>query len=98
MIKKIPLINYKVIHFACHALLDEEFPHEIHHSSLSKGARINAEKAFKNEELKALIATSSFWSCALLELAVINPASLRVTESVRASVAFSGHCTKKSKS
>ena len=26
VIKKIPLINYKVIHFACHALLDEEFP------------------------------------------------------------------------
>jgi CHAT domain-containing protein/Tfp pilus assembly protein PilF len=26
VIKKIPLINFKVIHFACHALLDEEFP------------------------------------------------------------------------
>ncbi len=40
-------------------LLDEKFPHEIHHSSLSKHVRIKAEKGFKKEELKALIATSS---------------------------------------
>jgi len=26
IIKEISLINYKIIHFACHALLDEEFP------------------------------------------------------------------------
>ncbi|MFH0929131.1 MAG: DEAD/DEAH box helicase [Candidatus Aenigmatarchaeota archaeon] len=40
-------------------MLDENFPHEIHHSSLSKDVRIKAETGFKGEELKALIATSS---------------------------------------
>ena len=40
-------------------LLDSEFPHEIHHSSLSKEMRVKAEKDFKDEKLKALIATSS---------------------------------------
>ena len=40
-------------------LLDENFPHEIHHSSLSKDVRIKAEDGFKSEKLKALIATSS---------------------------------------
>jgi ATP-dependent Lhr-like helicase len=40
-------------------LLDKNFPHEIHHSSLSKDVRIKAEKDFKEEKLKALIATSS---------------------------------------
>jgi len=40
-------------------LLDKDFPHEIHHSSLSKSVRINAEKEFKAEKLKTLIATSS---------------------------------------
>jgi len=40
-------------------LLDEKFPHEIHHSSLSKHVRVRAEKDFKKEKLKALIATSS---------------------------------------
>ncbi len=40
-------------------LLDKEFLHEIHHSSLSKEVRIKAEKEFKAEKLKALIATSS---------------------------------------
>jgi ATP-dependent Lhr-like helicase len=40
-------------------LLDEKFPHEIHHSSLSKDVRIKAEKDFKAEKLKSLIATSS---------------------------------------
>ncbi|MBN2203097.1 MAG: DEAD/DEAH box helicase [Candidatus Aenigmarchaeota archaeon] len=40
-------------------LLDENFPHEIHHSSLSKDMRIKAESGFKDEKLKALIATSS---------------------------------------
>jgi ATP-dependent Lhr-like helicase len=40
-------------------LLDEKFPHEIHHSSLSKQVRVKAEKDFKTEKLKALIATSS---------------------------------------
>ena len=40
-------------------MLDENFPHEIHHSSLSKDVRIKAESGFKNEKLKALIATSS---------------------------------------
>jgi ATP-dependent Lhr-like helicase len=40
-------------------LLDKSFPHEIHHSSLSKDVRVKAEKQFKAEELKALIATSS---------------------------------------
>ncbi len=39
--------------------LDKEFPHDIHHSSLSKEVRIKAEKEFKEEKLKALIATSS---------------------------------------
>lgn len=39
--------------------LDKEFPHDIHHSSLSKQVRIKAEKEFKEEKLKALIATSS---------------------------------------
>jgi len=40
-------------------LLDRKFPHEIHHSSLSKTVRVKAEKDFKSEKLKALIATSS---------------------------------------
>lgn len=40
-------------------LLDKDFPHEIHHSSLSKEVRVKAEKDFKSEKLKALIATSS---------------------------------------
>jgi ATP-dependent Lhr-like helicase len=39
--------------------LDKKFPVEIHHSSLSKDVRIQAEKEFKNEKLKSLIATSS---------------------------------------
>jgi ATP-dependent Lhr-like helicase len=40
-------------------VLDKEFLHEVHHSSLSKEVRIKAEKEFKKEKLKALIATSS---------------------------------------
>jgi ATP-dependent Lhr-like helicase len=40
-------------------LLNKEFPQEVHHSSLSKEMRIQAEKKFKEEKLKALIATSS---------------------------------------
>jgi ATP-dependent Lhr-like helicase len=40
-------------------MLDKTFPTEIHHSSLSKEVRIKAEKDFKNETLKSLIATSS---------------------------------------
>jgi ATP-dependent Lhr-like helicase len=40
-------------------LLDKNFPHDIHHSSLSKDVRIKAEKDFKGEKLKCLIATSS---------------------------------------
>jgi len=40
-------------------LYDSEFPHDIHHSSLSKDVRIKAEKDFKSEKLKSLIATSS---------------------------------------
>jgi ATP-dependent Lhr-like helicase len=40
-------------------LLDKDFPHEIHHSSLSKEVRVKAEKDFKEEKLKLLIATSS---------------------------------------
>ena len=39
--------------------LDKKFPAEIHHSSLSKEVRIKAEKDFKQEKLKSLIATSS---------------------------------------
>jgi len=40
-------------------LLDKDLAHEIHHSSLSKEVRVKAEKEFKGEKLKALIATSS---------------------------------------
>ncbi|MBI4010235.1 MAG: DEAD/DEAH box helicase [Candidatus Aenigmarchaeota archaeon] len=40
-------------------ILDKKFPAEIHHSSLSKEIRIKAEKDFKQEKLKSLIATSS---------------------------------------
>jgi Lhr-like helicase/intein/homing endonuclease len=40
-------------------LLDKSFPHEIHHSSLSKEVRIKAEKDFKEEKLKSIICTSS---------------------------------------
>lgn len=40
-------------------LLDKEFPHEVHHSSLSKEVRIKAEKDFKEEKLKNIICTSS---------------------------------------
>jgi ATP-dependent Lhr-like helicase len=39
--------------------IDKKFPVEIHHSSLSKEVRIKAEKEFKQEKLKSLIATSS---------------------------------------
>lgn len=39
--------------------VDKKFPVEIHHSSLSKEVRIKAEKEFKQEKLKGLIATSS---------------------------------------
>lgn len=39
--------------------IDKKFPVEIHHSSLSKQVRIKAEKQFKDEKLKSLIATSS---------------------------------------
>ncbi len=40
-------------------LLDSEFPHEVHHSSLSKEVRVRAETDFKSQKLKALISTSS---------------------------------------
>ena len=40
-------------------LLDKNFSHDIHHSSLSKEVRIKAEKDFKEEKLRSLIATSS---------------------------------------
>ncbi len=40
-------------------VLDSELAHDVHHSSLSKEVRIKAEKEFKEEKLKALIATSS---------------------------------------
>ena len=39
--------------------IDKKFPVGIHHSSLSKEVRINAEKEFKQEKIKSLIATSS---------------------------------------
>ena len=38
---------------------DKDLAHEVHHSSLSKESRISAEKKFKEEKLKTLIATSS---------------------------------------
>ena len=40
-------------------IIDKKFPVAIHHSSLSKEVRIKAEKLFKQEKLKSLIATSS---------------------------------------
>jgi ATP-dependent Lhr-like helicase len=40
-------------------IINKKLPIEIHHSSLSKQVRIKAEKEFKKEKLKALIATSS---------------------------------------
>ena len=39
--------------------LNKDFPVAIHHSSLSKDVRIKAEKDFKEEKLKSIIATSS---------------------------------------
>src|SRR3989338_4273739 len=41
------------------ATLDKELKHAVHHGSLSKESRIKSEVAFKKEELKSLIATSS---------------------------------------
>lgn len=41
------------------SVLDKELKHAVHHGSLSKEHRIKSEKAFKIQELKALIATSS---------------------------------------
>jgi len=40
-------------------ILDKELKHDIHHSSLSKDVRIKTEQEFKNQNLKAIIATSS---------------------------------------
>ena len=40
-------------------LLDPNYPIAVHHSSLSRVSRANAERLFKGGELKAIIATSS---------------------------------------
>ncbi len=39
--------------------LGEEYPIEVHHSSLSKQSRIETENKFKKGEIKAIVATSS---------------------------------------
>jgi ATP-dependent Lhr-like helicase len=39
--------------------LKKDFPIEVHHSSLSRDVRMKVEKEFKQEKIKALIATSS---------------------------------------
>ncbi len=39
--------------------LDKDFPHEVHHSSLSKEMRVKTEQEFKEQKLKSIICTSS---------------------------------------
>ncbi|MEM5814417.1 MAG: DEAD/DEAH box helicase, partial [Candidatus Aenigmatarchaeota archaeon] len=39
--------------------LDRNFPHEVHHSSLSKEMRVKTEQEFKEQKIRSIICTSS---------------------------------------
>ena len=74
-------------------LIDKKFPVAIHHSSLSKEVRIKAEKQFKEEKLKSLVATSSLQlgvDIGSVELTIQYQSPREVTQLVQR-VGRSGH-------